>query len=155
MQIKWLVSTFSKQILTEQEVAPYIRILLMDDDVERIEYLREGLNTLDSDILEKMLSSADIYDVPKLFGLMKSPEVRHAVIALKKTPPPYEKRPFFILDKVFHAIHNNSKKLLKEAAEALRMSGGAPEHFEETYARFQEIVQDEQILSTLFPKAKG
>ena len=44
---------------------------------------------------------------------------------------------------------------MKKAAELIRDSGDIPDHFEASYEMFQEIVEDEKLLSDLYPKAKG
>lgn len=157
MQVEWLRSVFKKGFLTNEEITPYIRLVLADieSDEEKKEQLTDLLNRLDGEVLEEFFLAAEIYDSPKLFSLIRQPTIQQAVIVLRKSLPPYEKTPRLVLDKVFQAIHDKSAVLFEEAAEALRKSNDVPEHFESAYKRFQEIVEDEKILSALYPKAKN
>lgn len=155
VQIKWLTSAFKKGNLTSEEIAPYVRLILtdMENDEEKQQQLVELFNRLDSQILEKFFKAADIYDVSKLFSLIRQPTIQQAIIALRKSPPPYEKTPQLVLDGVFKAIYDKSATLLEKAATTLKSSREIPEHFEAAYERFQEIVEDEKLLSALYPKA--
>ena len=154
-QVEWLVSAFNKGNLTNEEIAPYISLILAEDNDAQLEQLISLFNELDSTIQEKLFLCADVYDVPKLFQVLKQPTVDHALIALRKLPPPYEKSPQVVFHRVFQAIHDNSADLLEEAAKSIGESNDIPEHFEEAYERFQEIIEDEKLLSSLYPKAKG
>lgn len=157
MQIEWLGSVFKKGLLTNEEITPYIRLVLTDieSDAERREHLADLFNCLDEKVLEKFFVAAEIYDTPKLFSLIWRPTIQQAVIVLRKRLPPYEKTPQLVLDKVFQAIYGKSSELFEDAAEVLRKSNDVPEHFESAYKRFQEIVEDEKLLSALYPKAKN
>ncbi|MBU0484314.1 MAG: hypothetical protein KKB30_07355 [Proteobacteria bacterium] len=175
MQFVWLVSALKKSvndaggrqgILTKEEIRPYIRLLLQADGNDFSkgsiflppergkEGLAELFAQLDDQVMELMMEAADIYDVPKIIGLAPDPHVGYAVIALKKILPPYEKNAHLVLDRVFHSIHAYSPELLSAAVEKLRESDEVPDHFEPSYERFQEIIKDEQILSSLYPKAR-
>lgn len=153
-QIEWLVSAFNKGTLTHEEITPYIRLILADDSDTQQGQLAALFNTLEPKIIEKFFLCADVYDVPKLFQLVKQPTVGQAVIALRKTPPSYEKSPQLIFHRVFQAIHDNSAALLEKASAVLRESRDVPGHFDEAYERFQEIIEDEKLLSSLYPKAR-
>lgn len=155
VQIKWLASAFKKGNLTSEEIAPYVRLVLtdMENDEKKQQQLVELFNRLDNQLLEKLFQAADIYDISKLFSLIRQPTIQQAMIALRKSPPPYEKTPQLVFDRVFQAIHDKSASLLEQAAAALKNSREVPEHFEAAYERFQEIVEDEKLLSALYPKA--
>lgn len=155
MQMKWLTETFNKEVLTIEEMTPYVRLFLNNRSGEEKEEIAEMFGELDDDMQCRFLEAADIYDVPELFRLCPRPTMRHAEILLRKEPPPYEKKTQLILDKVFYAINDYSKKLLEETAEKLEKEGKAPAHFEENYGRFQEILEDEELLLSLYPKARG
>ena len=153
MQLEWLVAVFKKGVLSGQEIAPYIRLFLSEDGEEKEGVLKDLFGQLDERIIEQMLMAAEIYDIPKLFQLIRQPTVRQAVIALRKTSPPYEKKPELLFDKVFQVIHLSSAEMLEKAAAILHESEDAPDHFEPAHARFQEIIEDEKLLSSLYPKA--
>ena len=154
-QVEWLVAAFNKGALTNEEITPYIRLILSDDNDGRLEEYASLINGLAPAILEKLFLCADVYDVPKLFRIVERPTERHAVIALRKIPPPYEKAAQLVFHRVFQAIYDNSPALVEKAAELIRNSGDIPKHFEASYEMFQEIVEDEKLLSALYPKAKG
>ena len=154
MQIEWLASAFRKKILTHEEITPYIKLLLSDLSEEHTEQLEEIFTVLESTVVEQMVLAADIYDTPKLFSLIHDPTVAQAVIALLKAPPSYEASPLLLLDKVYQSIHEASDGLLEEAATKLGSRNTVPKHFEEAYARYQEILEDQRVLSSLYPKAR-
>jgi hypothetical protein len=60
-----------------------------------------------------------------------------------------------ILDKVFYAVSDYSRELLEQAAGKLMQEGKATEDFRDNYARFQEILEDEEFLLSLYPNARG
>jgi len=153
-QIAWLIAAFHKGVLSPQEITPYIRLLLTEDSPGKQDELVELFRQLDEDILAKILLAADIHECPKLLSLISQPTVLHALIALGKCPAPYEKSPQHIVHKVFNAIYDCSEGLLKDAVTALRQQGEVPTHFEADYERFREIIEDQKLLSSLFPKAK-
>ena len=172
MQVDWLVSKLAALremgeedktgLLTREELVPYIRILLANVSEGRgTEGLSEDDNQLacfledasDEDIL-MMIECAEIYDIPKLFRILRNISVKQAVVALKKVPPPYERNPLLIMDRVFHSIRGKSAELFKQAAKMVLASHDAPINFAANYERFCEIVLDENILSKMYPKAK-
>ena len=172
MKAEWLIAMLSilreasgeerSGVLSREELKPYIRLLLEDrglggdsgeDDGENGE-LPHLLMQFGDDNLLLMLECAEIYDVPKLFRLLPYPSKEMAVTAMKKVPPPYEKNPLLIIDRVFHAIREKSGALLEEAAKAVMEGDEVPADFSVNYGRFREIMMDEHILSLLYPKAK-
>ncbi|MDH3393437.1 MAG: hypothetical protein OEL66_05480 [Desulfobulbaceae bacterium] len=155
MQVEWLVGVIRKNVLHLEEVTPYIRLLLAEEEVDESESLVALLKDLDEDVICRMVMAADIYDVARLMRLAPAPTVEQAVAALVKEPPPYEKKPELVLDKIFQAIHDRSESLFEEAASELRKRDDAPPHFESAYGRFQEILADERILSAMYPKARA
>ena len=154
-QIAWLIGKLRRKSLSYQEITPYIKLLLEEDDPEGLLHLRELLSQLSDSVLGEMLQAADIYDTPKFLDLMPRVAVEHAVIAMSKTPPPYERSPADAIDRIFEVIHRDSDELLEQGAIRLRQSGLAPPHFEESFLHFQEALRDQQFLSTLYPKARG
>ena len=154
MQLEWLVSVLRKKNLSFQEITPYIKIFLTDEDNAKRTILINLISKLDEQFVDKIITAADIYDTPKIFSLSTQPTVLQAVMALQKTPPPYETNSQAVLDKLYRELHNHSEIFLKEASEQLLASGDVPEHFEKQFAQFQEIVEDEKVLSALYPKAR-
>ncbi|MGV1099349.1 hypothetical protein ACUUL3_08060 [Thiovibrio sp. JS02] len=153
MQIRWLEAAFRKGTLTAQEVTPYINLLMEPEGDGHLESIRSRLMTLDAIIIDRMLAAADIYDTPKLFRLLAAPTLQQAVIAITKAPPPYEKAPQLVIDKVFQAVYDCSEALLAEAAAKVYADPLRPGHFRDAYERFKEIKEDEKLLSALYPKA--
>lgn len=152
-RLEWLRSVFRRKVLSREEITPYIRLLL-DVEEEDLEHLRDLFLPLDKEVVDVMLHAADIDDLPKLLGLIPHPSVKQAVIALAKAPPSYEEAPNLLLDRVFKAVHDRSEGLLEEAAASLLRSGEVPPHFPAAYERFQEILADQRILTSLYPKAR-
>lgn len=155
MQVEWLAGTIRKGALHLEEVTPYVRLLLAEDLGDDTERLVPLLKDLEEEVLCRMVEAADIYDVAKLLRLVPKPTVEQALVALAKEPPPYEKNPEDVLDKVFQAIHDRSESLFEEAAAELRNRTDAPAHFVAAYERFEEILADERILSAMYPKARN
>ena len=153
MQLRWLESAFRKGILTPHEITPYIKLFMAPDGEGNLARVRGLLHSLNGSLIEKMLGAADIYDVPDLFRCVAKPTVSQAVIAISKAPPPYEKTPQQVLDKVFQAVYDCSEELLARAAARVTGSAERPAHFQEAYERFKEIKEDEKLLSALYPKA--
>lgn len=153
MQIRWLEAVFKKGTLSSQEITPYINLLMEPEGERHLEIVRSHLRSLSGDTLEKMLWAADIYDAPKLFSLMPNPTLTQAVIAVTKTPPPYEKSPQVVVDKVFQAVYDFSETLMDQAANKVLSDPSRPPHFREAFERFKEIKEDEKLLSALYPKA--
>ena len=153
MQLSWLESVFRKGSLTPHEITPYIKLFMAPDGEGNLVRVRGLLHSLSGNAIEKMLAAADVYDVPDLFRCIAEPTVEQAIIAIIKAPPPYEKAPQLLTDKVFQAVYDCSEELLDQAAA--RVTGGLskPVHFAKAYERFKEIKEDEKLLSALYPKA--
>lgn len=157
MQVDWLVMQFRRGVLTDEEMAPYIHLLLsghasrreMDSDDD----LLEIFSRLDREIKVSMIRCAEIYDVPELLSLIGELSVDDAIIVLKKVPPPYEKKGLLVLDRVFQAVNECGDHLLERAARKMAADGNPPDHFASAYERFQEILIDEKILAQLYPQA--
>lgn len=173
MQVEWLKTMLARLqdsagvvrsgVLSREEIKPYIRLFLEgnnigrempDEDERNREQLSRLLEGLGEENLQLLVECADIYEIPKLIGLLRNCSKEIAVAALMKTSPPYEKNPTLIYDRVFHAIREKSAELLEQAAESVLTSSRAPENFAADYERFKEIMQDEHLLSILYPKAK-
>lgn len=171
IQAEWLAGQLSQLsaaegkegvgILSRDEIKPYIRLLLEDGNVDQGwsgERNNESMVTLIDSMGEKnlllMIECAEIYDIPKIFNLVRHPTMEMAILAIKKIPPAYEKNPLLIIDRVFHSIREKSEKLLEEAAALVMAGCDAPAHFGDNYARYKEIMMDEHILGLLYPKAK-
>ena len=172
MQVDWLTVKLMELreagdrdktgILSREELIPYIRLLLADVSEGRgaetvsteDDQLASFLEAVSDKDLLVMIECAEIYDVPKLFRLLKSISTEQAVVAMQKVPPPFERNPLLIMDRVFHSIREKSPELFEEAAKAVLASDDAPENFAVNYERFKEIVLDENILSVVYPKAK-
>jgi hypothetical protein len=153
MQLRWLDSAFRKGALTPHEITPYIKLFMAPDGEGNLVRVRGLLHSLNGGAIEQLLSAADIYDAPDLFRCVAEPTVSQAVIAITKAPPPYEKSPQVVTDKVFQAVYDCSEDLLAQAAALVAGSEGRPAHFQEAYERFKEIKEDEKLLSALYPKA--
>lgn len=153
MQLRWLESAFRKGALAPEEIMPYIKLFMAPDGAGNLARVRGLLHSLSGGTIEKMLGAADIYDVPDLFRCVAEPTVSQAVIAITKAPPPYEKTPQLVVDKVFQAVYDCSEELLDQAAGRVNGSAEMPARFQEDYERFKEIKEDEKLLSALYPKA--
>lgn len=154
MQVEWLEQVLRKGLLSLPEITPYLRLLLATEEGEGKAQLAELVNALAPATVDQLLAAADVHDTPRLFVLLASPTVAQAVMAISTPVPPYEKSPNLLLNRIFQAVHAKNPTLLAEAAAAVRGSGTAPGTFEEAYARFLEILEDEKLLTTLYPKAK-
>lgn len=153
MQLRWLEAAFRKGTLAPHEITPYIKLFMTPDGDEDSTRVRGLLHLLSEEVIEKMLAAADIYDVPDLFRGISQPSVKQAVIAISKTPPPYEKNQQLVIDKVFQAVYDFSEELLAQAGAMVTESTERPAHFLEAYERFKEVKEDEKLLSALYPKA--
>lgn len=173
IQAEWLATELSRMrlsegkeiggVLSKEEIRPYIRLFLENCDIgsggwtgeigadERMVALLDGMG---KENLLLIIECAEIYDIPKLFKLLRHPTREQAVIALKKVPPPYEKNPLLIIDRVFHALREKSVKQLEEAATWVLSGSDKPADFAGNYERFREIMMDEHLLGLLYPKAK-
>lgn len=154
MQIKWLINAFRKGVLTNEELVPYVRLLLSEDDFDKETQLRELFKKLKKEELSMLLITADIYDTAKLFRLLPSADAEQAGIALQKHLPAYEKKPQKIFDDIFYAINDRPGNILQKAAESLMASGDTPPYFKKNYKRFLEILHDEEFLLSIYPKAQ-
>lgn len=163
MQIAWLEAVFKKGSLAPSEITPYIRLLLMEDVWEPTDQpllteqpggLALLLAEVESEVLTKMVACADFYDLPKLMSVIANPTLEQVMIALRKSPPPYEKKVLLACHRLLQAIQARSPHLLEEAAAQLLGSRVVPEYFAAAYTQFREILLDEEFLSGLYPKAK-
>lgn len=172
MQVEWLVNHLTRLrragaeektgILSRGEIKPYIKLLLEDVSAvgdageagEKENRLRKLLANIGEDELLLMIECADIYDIPRLFGLLSDVTQRQAIMALKKVPPLFEKNPLMAMDRVFHSIKEKSTELLEASADGVMASDDAPGGFAANYERFREIMMDEHVLSLLYPKAR-
>ncbi len=150
-----LASPAGGRTLSLDEIHPYVRLLLEVEEAERRRQLADLLAGLDEEIVVQLLRAADIYDVISIFDLIGGPTVGQVMVALGKSPPPYEKSPQMVTDKLFHAVHQQAPTLMEEAVHLMRAGGATPAHFEPAYGRFREMQMDKEILSSLFPKAKA
>ena len=155
MQVEWLEQMVRKGALTLAELTPYLRLLLAPvEEGEGKARLAELVNGLTPVTVEQLLAAADVHDTPRLFALLASPTVSQAEIAISKGVPPYEKAPGLLRNRIFQAVHGKAPALLAKAVAEVRKRGNAPAEFEESYARFLEILEDEKLLSALYPKAR-
>ncbi len=154
-QVAWLVRVLRKNILSPAEITPYIRLLLEPDDLEIKARIAACLRRLDAGICERLTAAAEIYDLPKLFAMLPAITTEQAMIALAKVPPPYEKNSAQVQDRLFHAVYNQSPERFSEAVDRLRQHGQAPAGFDQAHARFLDLLEDEKLLSALYPKARA
>ncbi len=161
LQVAWLVGEFRRGVLNDREMAPYMHLLVSGyvarkgrGDGECVEALRHIFASLSREVLVAMVRCTEIYDIPELLELVRELTVDDAVLVLKKVPPPYEKRSLFLLDRVFQAVNGCGDHLLERAGEKMSENGDAPAHFVSAYERFQEILIDEKILTSLYPQAQ-
>ncbi len=160
----WLLRVLRKGRLTDQEIAPYIHLLIEEYQYDNIigggnsaaspkaEIL--DISSLPREIIMRLLECAEIYDIPILINIIAHLTVDEAVLALQKIPPPYEKRPLEVFDRIFQAIHDCDHTLLAKARDKMLSLGTIPDHFISVYERFQEILKDKEVLSALFPQAE-
>lgn len=172
MQLEWVVGNLARLrtsvdkektgLLSCDELKPYISLLLAGDpsagkglDVAVVEGDTLGLllgDVQEGDLL-LMVECAEIYDVPKLFNLLGSISTEQAVLAMRKSPPLYEKTPLLVIDRVFHAIKEKSTQLLEDAATEIMNSSDVPGDFADNYERFRGVMVDERILRMMYPNA--
>lgn len=153
-QVEWLAQTLPREVLTYAEITPYVRLLLENDDEEVKQRLAAALASMGPELREQLVVAADIYDTPKLLALLPECTVRQVMAALRKEPPPYEHHPRLVRDRLFYAVYTRAQTLFLSAVERLRQERLAPEGFEEAYSRFQELLEDEKLLSDLYPRAR-
>ena len=154
-QVNWLVSVLKKDTLSLEEVSPYVKLMLAEKNNEEKKCLTEQLGNLNNDVIGYLLQAADIYDTPHLVKLIPNLTEHHAEIALRKTVPPYEKKPLMVLDKVFYAINEANVNVLEQVADKIIRNGNGPEGFRENYIRFRGILEDEDFLLSMYPNARG
>ena len=163
MKVAWLIEVFEKGTLTNEEIAPYMHLLLSE-----YENFRNALNydaaadtlklifaRLDRGVVAKMIQCVEIYDLPVLLSLIKDLSVDEAVLALQKKPPIYEKKFLLVIDKVFQAVNECREGVFEQATQKMMQEGKTPDHFSASYERFKEILHDEKILCSLYPHARG
>ncbi|MDF1613598.1 hypothetical protein [Desulfurivibrio dismutans] len=155
MQVEWLAQALRRQVLASNEITPYIRLLLESEDSGIRSRIRASLQELDYWMIERLVEAADIYDTPKLFSILPDCTVEQVMTALGKEAPPYEQHPRLVRDRLFYAVYSRAPHLFAPAAAKLRVSGRAPLDFDETHRRFLELLEDEKLLSALYPKAKA
>ncbi len=167
MKVEWLVSVLGKGSLTDSEIAPYIHILLGEYQhnvkLNQKTGHNNGTNKMLPDLftqiprntIVELLKCAEIYDIPLLLEVIKTISVDEAILVLNKIPPAYEKRPMQVYDLVFQAVHSCGGQLLSEAKMKMQASDSMPGHLNSVYERFQEILKDKEILSSIFPQAKA
>ena len=159
LQVEWLVEEIRRARLSDRELAPYLHLLLSGHQTRKEtgeeDGLRESFVLLPRESIAAMIRCAEIYDLPELLPLIPQLTVKEAIMALKKEPPPYEKRYLLLLDRIFQAINSGGEHLLERAGEKMLAEGEAPAHFASAYERFKEILIDEGILASLYPQAKG
>lgn len=154
-QVEWLVSVLKKDVLNLEEITPYVKLLLSEENSDEQGFLVSQIGKLSDNIVCQLLNAADIYDTPKLFKLIPHPDTHHAEIALGKDVPPYEKKPLMVLDKVFYAINDADENLLEKVAKKMIEEGNVPKNFQKNYERFRGILKDQEFLLSLYPNAKG
>lgn len=155
MQLQWLTTTLARRCLTTDEISPYIKILLADNEAGEEQDIVRILQELDHEMICSLLEATDIYDIPVLFRLIPTPSFRNAEIALQKEVPSFERQEQMVYDQVFYAINERSEQLLVDVAESLLKGNGAGENFQDNYHRFRRILDDKEFLLSLYPKARG
>ena len=154
MQVEWLLQALQRRVLASHEITPYVRLLLENEAPEVVGRVRVALGELPSWAVERLVEAADIYDTPKLFALLPGCNAEQMVLALGKEVPPYERNPRLVRDRLFYAVYSRDPELFALAVEMLAGGPAAPADFAEAHARFQELLEDEKLLSALYPKAR-
>ncbi len=153
-QVEWLLAAFRNQTLTDEELRPYVALLLEDDHPETREQLRELLAGIGPVMWCRLLAAASIEDLPVLIGLMPRLGEQEAAVALGSAPPPYATDPASLLDAVHEALHDKDAAVYDIAVQRLLGSDEVPPHLPGAHARFVEILRDRELLSSLFPRAR-
>lgn len=154
MQVEWLARALRRQVLASHEITPYVRLLLESEEPEIKGRVSSALGELGGEATERLVEAADIYDAPKLFALLPECSVEQVMAALKKEAPPYEQNPRLLRDRLFYAVYSRAPELFPLAAEMLQVRQEAPAGFAEAHRRFMELLEDEKLLSALYPKAR-
>lgn len=154
-QVEWLARALQKQVLSLAEITPYLRILLEEEEPEHKARLSAALQELPEQLLTQLVAAADIYDIPKLFAVLPVCTVAQVKPALVKEAPAYEQNPRLIRDRLFYAVYSRAPELFARAAAQLQAEGAVPTGFNQAHARFLELLEDEKLLSALYPKAKA
>jgi len=155
MQVEWLTQALRKGVLTSAEITPYVRLLLESEEPEIKSRVSEALRELTPAMIEQLLEAADIYDTPKLLALLPQCTLGQLMAALGKEAPPYEQKPRLVRDRLFYAVYSRAPELFAQAVAGLQTQGLAPPGFAGAHARFLELLEDEKLLSALYPKAKA
>ncbi len=153
-QVEWLLAAFRRQTLTDEELRPYVALLLEDDHPESREELRGLLAGIGGAMWCRLLAASSVEDLPTLIGLMPRLGVEEAIVALRASPPPYVAAPALLLDAVHEALHYKDAGVYEEAVRRLLASEAPPAHLPEAHARFAELLRDRELLSSLFPRAR-
>lgn len=154
MQVEWLVAECGRNNLAREELTPYIRLLLSEENVASEDELRGIFVKLSPEIQEEFLRVADIYDVARIVRLIPELNALLVEIALTKELPPYETKIQKVMDGVLNAINDRAGSLLETVAGEIIGNGSAPKHFAENYERFRAILEDKEFIRTQWPNAK-
>jgi hypothetical protein len=154
MQVEWLAAECKKNILSKDELLPYVRLLFSLDSEEERVTLQYCLARLDEDVIYSILDAADLYIIAQVIELIPEMNSLLTEVVLLKEMPPYERKPQKIMDEVFYSINQRAGGLLDEVACRLIKEGRAPKGFQANYARFKEILADEEFIRTQWPSAK-
>lgn len=155
MQVEWLERALQKQVLAPAEIAPYVRLLLENDEQEHKNLVGVALENLSEPMKCRLLEATGIYEIPKLFPLLNNCTLAQVQAALLKDAPPYEAHPRLIRDRLFFAVHSKAPELFAQAVAGLKAEGKVSHEFCEAYQRFLELLEDEKLLSALYPKARA
>ena len=163
MKLDWLVGVIKKKKLSRADIAPYMRLLIMEynggtsyamPDERTGQDFIDLFRDIDRDVARMMIDSTDLSDIPSLLEFLPELNVEDVVVILTKRPLPYEKKPRLLIDRVFHTVYGRCPTgMFEEAAELILKRGICSEHFGKSYQRFKDIKEDEKILSALYPRA--
>ncbi|MEW6218047.1 MAG: hypothetical protein AB1634_00750 [Thermodesulfobacteriota bacterium] len=151
-QVRWLAQALVRGRLADQEVTPYIRLLLLHADTRR-QLLEELLASLDRELLTRLLRAADVRDTALLLRLIPPPDLEQAVLALAKEPAAYEADRQGLFHAVCRAVDERDPALREQAAAVILDRGVAGSWFAAAYDEYLEVLADEAVLRMMFPKA--